>query len=247
MTELQRQAIIYNHLKKEREFKRLMKSSGISPNIKNKNMVNNFEQIKKLLKFESDDEFYFLQIIKRKKEHPDMPKSVKVVATHYIYSLDKLEELKDEIIHVCNYHNARAYLNLNRRSFKRLAFQMLKQVTNCILNEEYRYIRKSYNTVCGRFSNESKETKTWIIDIDVLGHEGDQLCEHVDQVVRYLSPNEGVDKVITRLQTKNGWHLITKPFNTYDFYKTFSKEDIEIHKDNPTILYIPKEDYYNMY
>ncbi len=208
-------------------------------------MIDNFNQIKTLLRFESPDDFYFLQLIKRKKEHPDMPKSVKVVATHYIYSLEKLNELQDELIHLCEYHNARAYINLNRRSFEKLAFQMLKHVTDSIMSKEYKFIRKAFNTVCGRFSNESKETKTWIIDVDSKDVKADQLCEHIDQIVRGLSPDEGVDKVLTRIETKNGWHLISKPFNTYEFYQTFDKNEVEIHKDNPTILYIPCSSFIN--
>ncbi len=35
-------------------------------------MINNIEIIKSLLKFESPDEFYFLQIIKRKKDNPEI-------------------------------------------------------------------------------------------------------------------------------------------------------------------------------
>lgn len=200
-------------------------------------MINNFKQIKSLLKFDSEDDFYFLQIIKRKKEHPEMPKSVKVVATRYIYSFDKLDELQEEIIHMCEYHNARAYINLNKRSFERLAFQTLKQVTDCIMNKEYKYIRKSYNIVCGRFSNEHGSSKKWIIDVDLKTDYRFVVAEKI----RQYEPNPGESKVITYIETKNGWHIITKPFNTATFNKDVEIDHYipEIHKDNPTILYIP--------
>ena len=199
-------------------------------------MINNFAQIRSLLDFPTQDTFYFLQIIKRKKEHPKMPKSVKVIATHYIYSLEKLDELEEEIKMLCTYHNARAYINLNKRSFERLAFQMLKQVTDCIMNKEYRYIRKSYNTVCGRFSDESGDSKKWIIDVDTK----DDLRFYLAEEIRKLEPNAGESKVITYIETKNGWHIITRPFNTEVFRTTLPTGTVvDIHKDNPTILFIP--------
>jgi hypothetical protein len=35
-------------------------------------MVDNFEIIKSLLQFDSEDDFYHLQILKRKKENPEL-------------------------------------------------------------------------------------------------------------------------------------------------------------------------------
>lgn len=35
-------------------------------------MINNLNQIKELLNFESEDVFYHLQVLKRKKEHPEL-------------------------------------------------------------------------------------------------------------------------------------------------------------------------------
>jgi hypothetical protein len=182
--------------------------------------------------FRTQDDFYFLQIIKRKKEHPEMPKSVKVVHTFYIDSKEKLLDLQEEIIHICEYHNARAYINLNRRSFEKLAYQTLKQVTDCILNKEYRYIRKSYNTVCSRFSNESGEDKVWIVDLD--SKEETSLREILDIFLK-INPYDKIVKTV--IETKNGYHIITKPFRVDEFRKYYPS-GIDIHKDNPTILYI---------
>jgi hypothetical protein len=206
-------------------------------------MIDNFNQIKKLLTFNSEDDFYFLQIIKRKKEHPEMPKSVKVVHTFYISSKDKLDELKDEIIHICEYHDARAYINLNKRSFEKLAYQMLKQVTDCIMNKEFRYIRKSFNTVCGRFSNENKDTKKWIIDVDEKNISPlmlsflDYECEPINIVTfdDIGMPIKSNSKIYDIIKTKNGWHIITKPFNIEKFKEKYP--NVDIHKDSNTILY----------
>src|SRR6185437_7908359 len=99
-------------------------------------MINNIEEIKQLLHFDSKDDFYHLQIIKRKKEHPELGANSYIAKTYYIYSIDKLEKSLPEIICLCNFHNARACINLNRRSFEKLSFQLLRKVTDQILNKD---------------------------------------------------------------------------------------------------------------
>ncbi len=201
-------------------------------------MTDNFELLYPHLHFTTDDYFYFLQIIKRKKEHPDMPKSVKVVHTFYIDSEQKLRDLEQEIKDLCTYHNARAYINLNRRSFRMSAYQMLKQITDCIISGEYKYIRKSFNTVCGRFSAESKDSKTWVVDVDVKDL---NVLGKIHLLIGNCDPVG--EKLIVTVPTKHGYHLITRPFNTNQFETerwNFKNPFVlpEIHKDNPTVLYI---------
>lgn len=194
-------------------------------------MINNFDQILKLMDFRSDDDFYFLQIIKRKKEHPDLPKSVIIMHVFYIKSKEELLDKKDEIIHLCEYYKARAYISINRKSFEKTAFQTLKIISDSIMSKEYRFIRKAFNSACGKFSNESSETKKWIIDIDEKLD--NDIFDYIGIILNNIEPKG--DKVITIIDTKNGHHLITKPFNVQEFSKYYPNFDI--HKDNPTILY----------
>ncbi len=70
-------------------------------------MINNIHAIISLLKFDSSDDFYFLQIIKRKKENPDIGSNSIVVKTYYIRSQEQLENMMPEIVAICNFHNAR--------------------------------------------------------------------------------------------------------------------------------------------
>lgn len=119
-------------------------------------MVNNFEQIKGLLSFPSDDIFYFCQILKRKKEHPELGSNSYVVKTYYIKKLEELDFYKDEMICLAEHHNARVYISLNQRSFYKSAFQNLKKVTDQILNKDYASVRKSYASVCGMYAEGDK-------------------------------------------------------------------------------------------
>ena len=194
-------------------------------------MIDNIEKIKELMEFRSEDDFYFLQIIKRKKEHPDMPKSVKVVHTFYTKSFEHLDNLYQEIKDICTYHKARAYIHVNRRSFKKCALQTLKHVTECIVNEDYKFSRKAFNTVCGRFSGETGNTKKWIVDIDSKL----ELTE-LNNYAKFINSIQPIGlKVYDFISTKNGWHIITEPFNVQQFKEKYP----DIDKDNPTILYCP--------
>jgi hypothetical protein len=193
-------------------------------------MIDNFEQIKNLLKFDTEDDFYFVQILKRKKEHPELGSNSYTVKTYYIKSIEELEQDKGEMICLANYHNARVYINLNRRSFERIAFHTLQDVTNNIMNKDYANVRRSYNSTCGAFANE-KDGKKWIVDIDEIGRKANEVLKFIDK----LQPIG--NKLVAIIETKNGAHLITNPFNVQEFRKEYP--DIEIHKNNPTILYIP--------
>lgn len=195
-------------------------------------MINNLEQIKKLLSFNSEDDFYFLQIIKRKKEHPELGSNSYIIKTYFISSIENLEKNMGEIICLCNFHNARAGINLNKRSFRRIAFHSLKKITDQILNEDYKSVRKSYNSVCGGYSNET--SKKWIIDIDDKQFDSNI----INDILKTIQPIEVENKIIVKLETKNGYHLITSPFNLGGFRRECGLL-IDIHKDNPTILYIP--------
>ncbi len=189
-------------------------------------MIDNFNQISELLKFESEDDFYHLQILKRKKENPELGSNSQVIKTYYVYSHDYLKSIKPEIVNLCEFHNARACINLNSRSLERAAFHTLKKITDVIMNKDWKSVHKAYDSVCGTFA--SNKDKSWIIDIDVKD------LDEVNRIESIINPIEPIgDKKIAVIETKNGYHLISKPFN-------LSKVDIhhDIHKNNPTILYI---------
>ena len=76
--------------------------------------------------------------------------------------------------------------------------------------------------------NPNKGEKKWIIDVDIKGEEG---RAEMIRLIQNLPPNV----FVAELETKNGWHLITYPFNLQE-YKEVVPHDIQ--KDNPTILYI---------
>jgi hypothetical protein len=196
-------------------------------------MINNIDIISPLLQFNSGDDFYHLQILKRKKEHPTLGSNSYVVKTYYVSSLEYLSHRYPEIKALCEFHNARAYINLNVRSYERLAFQMLKKVIDQIMNKDFKSVRKAYESVAGEFG--TGKDKRWIIDIDFADHVTEDYVKTLKACIESEFPESG--GILAEVPTKNGFHLITKPFRLDSFMARYL--DIDVHKNNPTILYIP--------
>lgn len=195
--------------------------------------IDVFDKIKPFLKFESEDDFYFLQILQRKKENPQLGSNSRVIKNYYIRNIEYLENKYNEIKDLCRMFNARAMLRLNKRSFKKVGLKALQNMANGIANGENIYLSKAYDRACGQGHND--KVKKWIIDID-----GDYNQSYIDEVIQNISdcePNSGENKILVQLPTRNGVHLITTPFNL----KKFSEYGwvLDIHKDNPVNVFIP--------
>ena len=63
----------------------------------------------------------------------------------------------------------------------------------------------------------------------------------ISNIIEMVKPNDG-SKIIAKIPTKNGVHLITKRFDVMEFNKQLKErgEEIpDIQKKNPTLLYYP--------
>lgn len=194
-------------------------------------MIDNIEKILPFLKFESEDDFYYLQILQRKKENPQLGSNSRVIKNYYITSQEHLLLRYPEIKQLCDNLNARAMLRLNKRSFESVGFKALENIANSMRNREYKFLKASYDRACGLGHNSNNPN--WILDIDFIP-EG---AEHLDIMAFIDEDMPKGPKLLEVIPSKNGVHLITKPFDTRRFRDKYSL--IEIHKDNPTNLYIP--------
>ena len=206
-------------------------------------MINNFEPIKQIIRdhidLSSDDTFLFCQIIQRRKENPDIPKDNYVVKDYYFDSIEKLDQRKDEIIKFCEMFNARAYIHLNIRSYKDLSYVCLTTLAERLSKTEYRCNKGLFSTACGR--KHSDKNKKWVVDLDF---KDGNMVNLFKEKIHDCDPVG--DKILATLETKNGFHLITKPFNKHQFSEWMSEhfEDKEfpehsIQVNNPTILFQP--------
>lgn len=202
-------------------------------------MIDNFNLIKSLIDFNEKDElFFYLQIIRRGKDHKNLPSANKVIKDYYIQSASSLDKLKDDIIYLCELFKARAYINVNSKSFSQLAKLAAFKLSERIYNGDVKKIYKIFSSAAGELKSNNQK---WIVDIDNMDlvnpviNKIISIWKTCDSEIHENSYYE--NKIILKVPTKSGLHLITCPFNLLEFKKEF--QNVDIHKNNPTVLYIP--------
>lgn len=199
-------------------------------------MVNNFEKIGKMIGFDDKDDFYFLQIIKRKKDNPELSRNMAVIANYHIESFEQYHSLMPHIINMCQAENARAYFRVNRRNYTHLSYHMLKRVVEVISSGSVKSLKGTFDSVCGQHHND--KDKKWIIDVDDdVQSESGYDPSHLYKTLEDLQSETKRNPMMVAIPTKNGGHYITRPFNLKKFKEIYP--NIDVHKDNPTILYCP--------
>ena len=196
-------------------------------------MIDNFDLIKSLFYFkEANNLFFHLQVIRRGKDHPNLPAANRTIMTYYVQSAEHLEKIKEEVISLCEMYGARAYINVTTKSMSDLGKFALFRLSERVYNGDFKKIYKIFNSAAGELKGLSSR---FLIDID--DHCSKQeVLDWLDHYFETSSANRYY--LFAEVPTKNGVHLITNPFNLNSF--KFGFPNIDVHKNNPTILYIPK-------
>ena len=210
-------------------------------------IIDNTEQIKKLIAGCSKDEFYMLQILHRSKdgktpyEPEDKKISQQTVKTYYISSPEYLEYKMNEIRDLCKMFNARAYINLNKKSWKQISLKSLEILASAIAKGDndpnnYRDVKTIVDSACGQ-TGACDKNKTWVVDVDTRD------MNEMEEIKSAINQCEPIceDKIVATIPTLHGYHLISKPFNKMRFHQLYDK-NIDIHDNNPTVLYINKDE-----
>lgn len=193
-------------------------------------MIDNFELITSLLKFPNNDIYYHLQIIRRGKDHPNLPAANRTIKAYFITDVNDLNFYKQEIKDLCKFFEARAYINLAPKSIRKTTMLQLKYLAQRTYEDDFQKIWKSWNTCAIKIKGEESR---WVVDID---------CS-LEKMIYWWDIKEYINekcepvgnKIISIIPTKNGNHLITIPFNIKQFKEKYP--DIDVHKNNPTLLY----------
>lgn len=168
-------------------------------------ILDNIDKIKALLVF-PDGVFYYVQVIQRKKENPDLPVSDMKRYQCFITSMRDLDIHLPRIKKVCEDYAARAYISLIPRSLEKLGKRCLleyaKRVSDglysriwdipnrCALSDEVRY--------------SGRKTKPFrMLDVDKK--------EDIEAVKKRIT--EFGIKIIETIPTINGAHIIVEVFN----------------------------------
>jgi hypothetical protein len=201
-------------------------------------MINNIELIKPLLNFEKQGDFYMLYVFKRKKDQPenerDNHQSVRTIKTYCIESIDHLDRRWDEIVQMCEMFKARAYIHIQKQNHFDVSLSMMVALAERIQNGNHNQ-KGLFDSVVGQIKTQEKR---WIVDVDTTSQ---HIQNMISNIIEMVKPNDA-SKIITKIPTKNGVHLITKRFDVMEFNKQIKERGEEmpdIQKKNPTLLYYP--------
>ena len=205
-------------------------------------MIDNFEIIKPLFYFnEGNDMFFHCQILRRGKDHPDLPAANKLIQSWLVRSREQLDKLKDEIVFLCEHYKARAYINVAGKDFDRLNALILKKLaennyTGNVINPWH-----IYNSACGELTS---RRKCWVVDVDSKDKDLSEFIKlEIDRIWVNTHPNDWGRLresawLISEIPTLNGVHYISRPFNLQEFSMRFS--ETEVKKNGLTALYVPQ-------
>lgn len=201
-------------------------------------IVDNFDKIRNFLTFKegNDDAFYLIQIMQRSKDFPEGEvHGTKVIRSYYVSNLEYYNSHIEEIKKMCVVFHARAYIRLNPSSWKACCIKSLGEIANLIENEQYRNIRSVLDGLAGKYHPTGYDKK-WIIDVDEHADEPKYIQAIID-AVNECEPHKEETKIIDTIPTRSGMHILTEPFNIAQFRKTYPEHMLDVHKDNPTLLY----------
>ena len=191
-------------------------------------VVDNWKYLRDKLDFSNPFMFYMVQLQQRKKDDETFPANNRTVKTFFISTLSDYDTLEPEIKRLSDETGSRVYIRLNRRSFETVSIEILRELAKMLEDKNFQHLKNLVGSSAGRVCSEPD--KLWIVDID---EKNEKLCEDVADTIENVLANSGIVHYV--VPTLHGYHLVTSKFDS----KTFSEiyPGIDIHKDNPTLLY----------
>lgn len=178
--------------------------------------------------------FFPVQIIQRKKDIEGLAKNAHIVKLYQVKDGNDLRQKKEEIGRICELFEARAMLNLNPKSYKDVAFGMLKKLSKLLSQEAYAAVDRLWGSAINTAGIGSKALKKyWIIDVDEVS-EPEVIIGWVREQLAKVRPL-GEEKVVSIVPSKSGVHIITIPF---DVSEVTLGDTMELKKDCLTNLWI---------
>lgn len=199
--------------------------------------VDNFAKILHLLIKITDlrplteDDFFVVEIRARKK---DMGED-KFIKDLFIKNSEDLFNKSEDIITYCKAFNARAYINLSPKSYKKLHGELLIKEAGYITEEQY---PNPFRVVSRAYGGLKSDFPIWVIDVD---KEYLDKLEDIQRDVEEIIQNQTNRSKKPRFDgyivpTVSGFHLLYSSFNLKKFREKYP--NIDVHKNsNGTLLY----------
>ena len=196
-------------------------------------MIDNFNIFAPWFDNLSDQgDFYFVQVIQRKKEC-DIGSNNNVIKDYHFFDKKSFLNKKEEIVTLCKTFNARAYFWINPRNCKQVQYEIIRETLEaieCNSKKLFKCVSKSI----GQRRNTNYKSK-WVLDFDTKDW---NLINKYLGLVRECRPYTNI--ILYYVPTVNGIHVITLGFDLGQFKQKVAiakLDNIDIHKDNPSVLY----------
>lgn len=203
-------------------------------------IVDNFELIGRLLDGLAKEDLVFDLIILQRKKDVQKHKSSNIIYRKLIRSKESLLDKEFIIKTLCEHYKARAYINLSGKSKEEITKKLSVKALDDVLYTHNYSPERILGSAIGD-TNSNKDYKLWVVDVDFIqkpdAHSANlMLREKVGDTIDSCRP-EG-NKIYATIPTRHGIHFITFPFDLQEFNK--AGLDVEVKKDNPTLLYYPE-------
>ena len=202
-------------------------------------LINNLELIAPLLPKDNPEVFCHMQIVCRAKDHKGEKVKEGAIKTYFIRDEEHLRKVMPEVIFLCEHYGARAYINVSPKSFEKLQKLMLVRLTSLVCEGNIQNPMRTLNSAAGALISKNP---VWIVDVDNMEIK-ESLLEWFD---KYFKLDVTLPFYNTReevylsgiIPTKQGYHLLVRPFNLKEFSDKFP--DVDVHKNSMgTLLYYP--------
>jgi hypothetical protein len=186
------------------------------------NMIDNFDIIKAFIKehnpvLEKGD-FFFLQVVKRKKDNPEMTQHEFNIDNFYLNSFEDFDKKKERIVRSCEENNARCLIRLEKRNYEKLCAKTIGLIADAQEKKQFHVLPTLFLSACGKFSSSKK--KFWMVDVDDMSI--------FDEVKTHL---ESITKIHAIIPSKSGCHIIITGFKP-DLWKYDEKDKrVELKAD----------------
>jgi hypothetical protein len=170
------------------------------------------------------DTFIYTEMLDRGKRKGN--NGQRLLKTFYHRSVAEFWEQWPTIQKLCDLSGVRACTRLAPRSYTRVGREFTRMVVEASLTDNWAGMKSLYNRACGTVKPNSK---MWLWDVDAITEETHRLAAD------FLTSGH----LVARIPSKKGEHLITRPMDLSVWGAVAKQSNTEVHKDNPTNLYIP--------
>lgn len=189
--------------------------------------LDNFEIIQSFLKEDDPEYFYEIQILRRGKDHPNLPAANWCIKSMCVHGKTHLLKYMDEIKLLCETFKARAYISLQRKSNRKC----IEKAVQCFAERLYNQDNKKPEAIWWHAVGVTvPEEKIWVIDLDTKN------MEDLHKIVHYVENKQPYKAILGVIPTLNGFHIVCHPFDNSKFLQDLTI-DSEIKKHGLTLLY----------